>query len=364
MDIPQFPLLYWLLDNLPKAKYDLANSSMMGVPFKEFLEFSKYNIPDDFNLGADEHYGAKELMGALTEIYGCEPANVVTSTGGSEGNFIVFLALLGHGDEVVVENPSYPPLFLAPQTLGARVVPWQRRYENGFRLDIEALKKRLTKRTRLVVITNLHNPSGVAADEDDIRAAAEVAAEFRAPLLIDEIYLDGAKPPQRTAAMTDNVIVTSSVSKVYGFGGLRTGWIICAEEIASKCYKAKSQTTIAAPYLSEIMSAAGLRNGREKFLKRTGEVVASNHSTVKRWMEANNDVVEWVPSSGGLICFPKYHAKMDSEELCRKLLVEKGVLVSPGKYFGLDGHFRLTYRNPEKDLQAALAGIGEMLRNL
>jgi aspartate/methionine/tyrosine aminotransferase len=229
---------------------------------------------------------------------------------------------------------------------------------------LEGLQLNLTDDTKLVIMTNLHNPSGRLADRDSIRAAAETCAEKGACLLIDEIFLDGAFEPQSSAFGLDNVIITSSVTKVYGLGGVRTGWVIAPEDIAQKCQLAKSHTTAASSGLGEWINAKALALARDKLLDRFKTVAKRNHTIVKEWVDSNPDLVEWAAPGGGIICFPRFKGDIPSEELCRRLLDEYGLLLIPGLYSGLEGHFRLSYQQPEEELRAALDSLGKGLRDI
>jgi aspartate/methionine/tyrosine aminotransferase len=224
------------------TKIDLANSSITGVKLEELLAASGFEIPRDLNMGKNDPYGAPELLEALAGIYNCQKSNIIPTTGGSEANFLLFLALLNSGDEVIVEQPGYSPLWLVPQMLGVKVIKWPRKFEDIFTLDLEMLKNSITNRTKLIVITNLHNPSGVLATNESIRAAAEIAADHGVWLVIDEMFLDVANNTQTSAVGMESVIVTASVSKVYGIGGLRTGWIIAPEGVVEQCIKAIFQS--------------------------------------------------------------------------------------------------------------------------
>ena len=367
MKTARIPLFDWLIENLPKAKFDLANSSITGVKWSELVELTGFQIPADLNLNKNDPFGAPELRMVLGDIYKCDKSFVIPATGGSEANFIVFLAMVEPGAEVIVERPGYSPLWLVPQMLGAKIVPWYRTFEGGFALDLERLNELITERTKLVVFTNLHNPSGRLAPENDIKAAAELAAERGAILLIDEIFLDVANTPQTSAAMTglENILVTSSVSKVYGIGGFRTGWIISPnDEITKKLLRAKWQGSVAAPYFSELVNAAALKYAREKLIQRTKKIASGNFPLVREWIENNTDILSWVSPNGGLLCYPQYKTKtkLGSVELGKKLMADCGVLLSPGEYFGLDGHFRMSYMLPENDLKYALNVVAEVIR--
>jgi aspartate/methionine/tyrosine aminotransferase len=366
MNIPNIPLFDWLIDNLPKAKYDLANSSITGVKWSEFIDLTGFQIPDDLNLNKNDPFGAPELRRTLAEIYHCSDTQVIPATGGSEANLIVFLAMVEPGSEVIVECPGYSPLWQVPEMLGARINLWDRRFEDGFGLDIEKLKEIINKDTNLIVITNLHNPSGVLAPIDDIKAVAEIAKDKNAYLLIDEIFLDVSDTPQSSAAALENVIVTSSVSKVFGVGGFRTGWIVADDKIFDRCLKAKWQCSVAAPYFSELVNSAALSKARLKLIERCKSIAQKKMPIIKEWIELNREKLSWIPPAGGLLCFPKIASsnKMTSVEFGQKLMTEHGILISPGEYFGLDGHFRMSYMIPEKDLKYALKWITDVISQL
>ena len=362
MELPNIPLFDWLLENLPKTKIDLANSSITGVRWDELLAVTQFQIPKDLSMGKNDPCGAAPLVEALANIYNCQSSNVITTTGGSEANFLVYLALLAAGDEIIVEQPGYSPLWLVPEMMGAKVVDWPRKFEDGFTLDLEALKDKITNRTKLIVMTNLHNPTGVLADNDTIRAAAEIASDHGALLFIDEMFLDVSETPSSSAAGSEGVIVTASVSKVYGIGGLRTGWIVAEKQLAEKCLAAKWQATVAAPYLSELISAAALVKAKKYLVNRCKDIARRNMPLVKEWIEANSNKLAWVPPNGGIMAFPKFCSNnIDSVTFGRRLVDEKSVLISPGTYFGLDGYFRLTFMNPEEQLRAGLGAIADVL---
>ncbi len=340
---PRIPLFEWLSSNAEKTTYPLAYSNITGVSYEEYLRLTGFSLPANFDLGVDHPHGYHELQKALAGIYQCSPVNIVTSSGGTEANYLVFSSLLSPGDEVIVEQPGYGPLWLTPQTLGARVVPWPRRLEQQFALDLDTLPRLLSKKTKLIVVTNLHNPSGVLIPRQTLQRVADLAALHNVFLLVDEIFLDGAPTPQPSAFGLPNTIVTSSMSKIYGLGGLRTGWIIAPEHVAYQCQSVKSHTTGASSGLSEALNASALLSARGALLERFRARTTENKSFLKSWMAANPDLMTWVEPFGGTICFPRYSADVPSLRLCTELLDSSRVLLAPGEYFFLDRHVRLGF---------------------
>ena len=365
MKIPHVELFDWLLNNHERAKYVLAFSKMKGLSKGEYDELVCCDLGPDLDLGRDALYGADEFKEVLAKMYDCGLDNIVTASGGSEANFLVFLATLDKDDEFIIEQPGYQPMWLTPEMLGARKVQWLRNFKNGFLLDLDTLEGLITDKTKLIVLTNPHNPSGVVLNRElEIRKAAEVAQSKGIYILIDEIFLDGTFTPQTSGYGLPNVIITNSMSKVYGLGGQRTGWIIAPPEIATNCQYAKAHTNAASSYVGELMNAHALSCARKLLVKRFNNLSISNFQIVREWMEINRDILEWVIPHGGIMCFPRYKVKMSSIELCHKLLDDHGVMLNPGEYFDMDGHIRLTYACSEDVLRKGLEALGKGLKEL
>lgn len=364
MKTSSFPLIDWLLNNAPKATHLLSFTNIDGLTYEYFKVISKYNIPRGFNMGINSHHGSESLVSILSKMYHTTPEHVVTASGGSEANFLVFYGLLSTHDEVLIEQPGYQPLWLTPESIGATTKFFQRDQSKGFTIDINTLQEKLSSKTKLIVLTNPHNPTGVCLKRNTLKEISKFAAESECYVLIDEIFLDGCFTEKASAFGLTNIIITSSMTKIYGLGGLRTGWIISSEELTKKFQRAKLHTTIGASFLSEEMSAAALNNGKELLRNRFFTMAKTNFKVVKKWVDENNDIIDWVEPDGGIFCFIHYKKEKSSIELCSQLLNQHGVLVCPGSFFGLDHFFRLSYNLDSDTLRDALQRITIYLRRL
>jgi aspartate/methionine/tyrosine aminotransferase len=354
----------WLLKNAPCANYNLAFNNINGVTVKEYKMLTHYSFPSNFDLGINSQYGADELKRTLCEIYNCTPDNIVTTTGASEANFLVFSSLLSQGDDFIIEQPGYQPMWLTPEMLGAQRINWPRKYESKFRVDSETLSNLITEKTKLVILTNLHNPSGVLTNQKTIQTIVEIAEEHDVYVLVDEIFLDGSFTSQPSCFGLSNVIVTSSASKIYGLGGLHSGWIIAPQEIAMQCQKLKAHSTGASSYTSEIMTAHILRDARGDLIKRFKKRAKTNVELLKKWMNHHKELFEWIEPDGGIVCFPKYTMDIPSVNLCKYLFDTQKILVNPGSYFNQEDFIRLSYGCDELSLQKALDALEKGLRSL
>lgn len=364
MQAPSIDLFEWLLQNAPNAMYNLAFSNIYGLTVEEYQKYTGFTLPKNFDLGSNAQYGAHELKETLSVMYNCKPDNIVTTTGASEANFLVFSALLSHGDEFIIEQPGYQPMWLTPKMLGARRIDWPRKIENKFRVDNETLKNLITEKTKLVVLTNLHNPSGILTNQKTIKTIAEIAEEHGAYVLVDEIFLDGCFTSQSSSFGLPNVIVTSSATKIYGLGGLHTGWITAPQEIAVQCQKLKAHSTGAASYTSEIMTANVLRNARGELIKRFQKRAKTNLDIIKKWINDHNEWFEWIEPDGGIVCFPRYIMNIPSVKLCKYLFETQKILINPGTYFNQEGFIRLSFGCNELSLQNALDALEIGLQKL
>jgi aspartate/methionine/tyrosine aminotransferase len=364
MQTPRIDFFEWLLQHAPHASYNLAFSNIHGVTIQEYKALSKYQFSDGFELGSNAQYGAEELKQTLCSMYQCEPNNIVTTTGATEGNFLVYSSLLSPGAEFLIEQPGYPPMWLTPEMLGARKIPFQRTFENSFKVDVETMSDSINKKTKLIVLTNLHNPSGVLIDRETIETIAQIASKYGAYVLVDEIFLHGSFTSVSSSFGIPNVIVTASATKIFGLGGLHSGWIIAPQEIAKQCQKIKAHTTGAASYTSEILTAHIMRVARDALIERFHKRAKPNFEYVKKWMNDHSEFFEWIPPDGGIVCFPRYTLKMSSVDLCQSLLVSQKLLLNPGLYFNQDGFVRLSYGCEFSVLKDALNALENGLKQV
>jgi hypothetical protein len=167
------------------AKYNLATSGLLGVSFSEFPLDLK-----DLEITAPGGYGYAPLNQRLASHASVPEDCVVAATGTSMANHLAMAAVLEPGDEVLIELPAYGPLLDVAEYLSARVKRIARRFETGFALDLEELESAITPRTRLIVLTNLHNPSGALLSEATLLSIGKMAQRGGAHVLIDEVYLE------------------------------------------------------------------------------------------------------------------------------------------------------------------------------
>src|SRR5256886_7157609 len=236
----------------PKVKYDLALSGILNLPIAA-LDFDSKEL----ELHGDNAYGYRPLVDALAKHRQVDPENVVTVAGGtSMANHLAMAALIERGDEVLIEQPTYDPLLAVAEYLGAKIKRFPRKFEDGFKIDVDLLEKQITKRTRLIALTNLHNPSSAFVDDATLRKIRELVRAVGAHVLVDEVYLEAMfeNAPKPAIALGPEFVVTSSLTKGYGLSGLRCGWILAEPRLAETVRRLDDIFGASAPKVMERLS--------------------------------------------------------------------------------------------------------------
>src|SRR5579864_8421411 len=168
----QSPYLVWVKTQ-PHAKYNLATSGLMNYPLAQL----PVRLEDLEISGQTPGYGYAPLQESLSRHTKAPKESVVAAIGTSMANYLAYAGTLEPGDDVLVERPAYESMFLAAQLAGANVVRFQRRFENGFAIDPDEVQRAITPKTRLIVLTNLHNPSGAFVSTETLRAIGKIAEQ-------------------------------------------------------------------------------------------------------------------------------------------------------------------------------------------
>lgn len=320
----------------PKVKYDLALSGILNLPFPELDA-----TIDDLDLNGDNSYGYRPLVEALAAHSQVAPESVVTISGGtSMANHLAMAAALEHGDEVLIEQPTYEPLLALAEYFGAQVRRFPRSFENGFRIDVEALETRLTARTRLIVLTNLHNPSSVIVPEEMLRRIGELARSAGARVLVDEVYLEAMfeAAPRSSIHLGPEFIATTSLTKGYGLSGLRCGWILAEPDMAQRMRLLHDVFGAVGPQPAERLSVLALTK-LPKFVARATKILETNRTVLNDFLDTREDL-EVVRTETGTTSFPRL-LKGRVEDLAVSLHQKYDTAIVPGRFFESPQHFRI-----------------------
>ena len=228
------PYMEWAKKR-PSAVYDLAGSNVLACTIDDLA-----GARDALTLSGNSDNGYTPLVAAIAERYGVDPEQVATANGAAGANFQAFAAILAPGDDVLMERPGYDPLPGAARLLGANIIYFERRFDDGFALDPDAVARAVTPRTRLIIITSPHNPTGVVTEPSALAAVGDLARKADAFVVVDEVYLDAAGTELRPAVLLgEQFISTSSLTKSYGLSSLRCGWSLSSPAMAERIRRAR-----------------------------------------------------------------------------------------------------------------------------
>lgn len=336
------------------AKFNLATSGMPNVLMKDF-PFEKEDLELTYGV-----YGYEPLIEAIAERSSVKSENVVLSFGTSMANHLAIAALIVPGDEVLIEKPVYELIVSAAEYLGANVRFFERRHENKYQIDVEEIKTKITDKTRLVVITNLHNPSSVYTSEETLKQLGEVAGRNGAKVLVDEVYLDTMfeEAPRTSFHLGENFIVTNSLTKTYGLSGLRCGWILADKASAQKMHRLNDLFGSTNVHVAERLSLIALKN-LHIFRDRAKALLNTNRPLLNKFFDSREDLGVVRPVYG-TTAFPCL-LRTDSEKFFKLLREKYETSVVPGKFFYAGDHFRIGITCETKTLQSGLQKLGEAL---
>ena len=333
------------------AKYNLATSGLDGFPLAQ--------LPvkiEDLEISIGGSYGYPPLQERLAKKNGVPADCVVAANGTSMANHLAMAALLDPSDEVLIEEPAYEPLLNVPEYLGARIRRFPRHFENGFALDPQEVEKAITPRTRLIVVTNLHNPTGARASDSQLRAIGDIAKKSGAYVLVDEVYLDACFDPNARSAfhLGENFIVTSSLTKAFGLSGLRCGWVLAPPPLAERMWRINDLYGVIPAHVAELLSVIALDH-LDKISDYARSRLQTNRPILQRFLDSRRDLAA-IPANG-TTTFPRL-ASGNVGALCRLLREKYETSVVPGRFFEMPAHFRIGIGGKTELLEEGLRRLG------
>jgi aspartate/methionine/tyrosine aminotransferase len=350
--------LDWARRAYGQARYDLATSGIPGVPAAEL------GAPDVATL--DDPSAWPRLRDAIATYNDVPPSEAIAALGTTHALWLAYATLTSPGDDVLVETPGYEPLVRIAQGVGARVVTFERDPHRGFAVDPGHIARAMTPRTRVVAISNLHNPSGVRASADALRSAARVAASGGATLLVDEVYapfdalVDGSGVFRESARkLAPNVVAVSSLTKCYGLGAQRIGWLLGPAEVVARAEDAVTASCGMLP-LGHAHLALHAFDRIAPLAERARALLAGKCERVARWVESEG--LAWSAPTDGLFGLVTLPGAGDITAALEDAAREHEVLVAPGSFFGVPNGFRLAWSAPTELLDQGLARLAQALR--
>jgi len=342
-----------------RIRFNLAESSVADTPLRD-LDMSL----DDLVLMYGDHLGRPGLRAAIAAGgSGLAADDVLVTPGAAAALFIIATSVLQADDHLIVARPNYATNLETPHAIGADVSFLDLRYEDGWAVDPDRIAALMTPRTKLVSLTNPHNPTGQVIPDETVRAiVALVEAHPQARLLLDETYreMTFGGPGPMAASLSERAISVSSLSKADGLPGIRIGWLATRDRpLLERFLAAKEQILITNSVVDEAIAEVAMARRADR-LAAIRRGIDTALATTRAWM-AGQDDFEWIEPRGGVVGFPRVRpgVDMDMDVFYRILLDEYGTVVGPGHWFDQPRrHFRLGYGWPTApELAGGLAAL-------
>jgi aspartate/methionine/tyrosine aminotransferase len=317
-----------------RARFNLATSGVGAFPLSDLGGLPPLEI------NGDNSYGYAPLKQAIAERHGVDPDCVVTAAGTSGANYLAFATLLDPGDEVLIEHPAYGLLVDALEYVGAVVRRFPRTHDGGYAVEPLAVRRALTPRTKLIVVTNLHNPSGVLTGEAVLREVGDMARGIGARVLVDEVYLDAVyrNTPRTSFHLGPEFVVTSSLTKVYGVSGLRCGWILAEADLARAMWRMNDLFAATPVHPGELLSVAVFRQ-LEAVRERSQRIVEADRLMLGQFLD-RTDGVGAVRTEWGTTAFLRL-AHGEADGFLARLRAQHETSAVPGRFFEVPECFRI-----------------------
>ncbi|MCJ7627037.1 MAG: aminotransferase class I/II-fold pyridoxal phosphate-dependent enzyme [Longimicrobiales bacterium] len=349
------PYVAWM-KRAPEVTYNLMGSNLLHCRVEDLPQ-----ARERLELDAFHEEGYEPLLEAIAGRFKVAVDQVSLATGASGANFLACGALLRPGDEVLVERPVYDALLGVPRFLGASIRRFDRVFEDGFQVDPERVAAAVTPKTRLIMITNLHNPTGALTTADRLAAVGEVAERVGARVLVDEVYLESVpgevQPP--AALLSPTFLSNSSLTKAYGLSGIRAGWTLASPELTERIRRVRDVVDGVGVFPSELLALIAFEN-LPALRKRARSILDPNFELLHNFMESRSDL-EWVQPGGGSVGFPRIPGVEDVGSFVKVLRERYDTGVVPGQFFEAPGHFRIAMGGTKEIREGGLERLGNAL---
>lgn len=361
----------WIRDNMHLVKYNLGDSyPAPQLSLKNVLDCYSDGEPLLRELALSPldygpHTGPEGLREEICKFYpNAVPKNIVLAHGASAANDIVIRSLYEPGVNCICIAPAYQQLLSLPKALNYGYREVLLSYQNSFKLNFKELSSKIDKKTKLIILGNPNNPAGAACSEKELKTIIEIVESVGAYILCDEIYTTfeyDVKMPT-IFGMYDKAIVTNSLSKAFGFPGLRVGWIVANKELAEEFATVRDISGLSIGWLDEKISLLALQKHEELnriYLKN----VRKNWELLDEWVNRNPHL-SYVRPDGGTVAIVKFDFNMSSTDFCQRLVLEYGVNLLPGISFNLDDAFRIGFTIETNDLIKGCEEIDKFCKKL
>lgn len=358
------------------VRYNLSESGVQPLRVEELLEDEPSRAAFlGQALRYPESNGSELLRQRIALLYpGATAENVLVTTGTSEANYTTLWGLLEKGDRAAVMLPTYMQSWGLARAYGGRADPYRLVERRGgirprWELDVASLRRAVTKRTRLIMVTNPNNPTGAVLTSEEMDEIVRAARGVGAWIVSDEVYrgaeIAGGELSPTFWGRYPRVLVTSGLSKAFGLPGLRIGWISGPPRTVERLWSYHDYTTLTPSMLSDRLARAALEpRRREEILARTRRIIRENHPRIEAWVRSHGELLDSIAPVAGAIALVRYRLPIGSVALFDRLRLEQSVLITPGAHFGIGKYIRVGFGYDIEKTLEGLARVDHVVRAL
>ncbi|WP_306599949.1 aminotransferase class I/II-fold pyridoxal phosphate-dependent enzyme [Geothrix sp. 21YS21S-2] len=301
--------------------------------------------------------GQATLREEVALLYSVDPSQVLITHGAQEGLFLFYCSLLGSGDHVVTTMPGWQQSWEIPRWLGADISTLRFGRDQGFRFDLAQLRRSIRRNTNLLVLNFPNNPIGCDLTEEEWKEVGALAEEHGLSVMNDEEY--ASNYAKSIIHRMPRASAVSGLSKIYGFPGLRIGWLISDSATIQAATNMKRYTTVCNASLCEQLGLQVLKK-RAMFLETYQTLNREGLAILKDWLVDHPNLRLSVPR-GTPFAYLTVPPSVDSACLARRLLYEQRTLVMPGEVFMDEHALRLTFGRSAAILRRGLQALARVL---
>jgi aspartate/methionine/tyrosine aminotransferase len=365
MQLKPFLLDMWLDTYEHGIEFDLAASTGPSWTLNEILNLAKDEERERFlnhKVVYSRPAGADGLRSAIAEMHGVDAEAVQVVTGASEALLILMWLAAEPGANVILPQPGFTTFSALPEALRLETRYYKVRKENGFRIDVEEVKKLADRNTKLILVNSPHNPTGATISDAELDSLHEFTSSRGIQLVSDEVYYPIFHgQPTKSASRLPHATVIHDFSKAFPLAGARTGWMIEHDAKRRKEYwTARCYFSITNNSAGEFLAELAMRH-RDVVLGRTQKVASENLRQLGRFMSEHQETIGWIAPRGGMTVFPWLVSGEDSRPFCQGA-AEQGILLAPGDCFDAPSHFRLGFAAVSDKFPDALDRLGEFVK--
>src|SRR6202789_2114892 len=365
MQLKPFLLDIWLDAYEHGIEFNLAASTGPSWTLNEILSLAKDEERERFlnqKIVYSRPAGADGLRSAIAEMHGVDTDAVQVVTGASEALLILMWLSAEPGANVILPQPGFATFSALPEALRLETRYYKVRKENGFRIDVDEVKKLADQNTKLILVNSPHNPTGATISDAELDSLHEFTSSRGIQLVSDEVYYPIFHgQPTKSASRLPHATVIHDFSKAFPLSGVRTGWMIEHDPQRRKDYwTARCYFSITNNSAGEFLAELAMRH-RDVVLGRTQKVASENLRQVGRFMSEHQETIGWIAPRGGMTVFPWLVSGEDSRAFCQGA-AEQGILLAPGDCFDAPPHFRLGFAAVSDKFPEALGRLGEFVK--